>query len=257
MPETTLIVLLATVLATSTISGVFGMAGGLIMKGVLVSYLPVASSMVLHGFIQIVSNASRATLLVRHISWKIVGRYAIGVVGGIITLALLNWRPSQTAVFFLLGFTAMMVQIPRSWIELNADRRFQAEICGYLVQVVNTLAGVAGPVLDIFFVKTQLTRQTVVATKSTTQVMAHAVKIAFWGGPLLAALSDHGGQPVEFPPAWMFAAVIPLSLLGTWLGGRALDRLSDVGFRKWTKWLVTATGAGYLGRGLLAVLGLA
>ncbi len=251
-----LVILLLATLLTSAISGIFGMAGGLIMKGVLVSYLPVASSMVLHGFIQIISNGSRAMFLLRHISWKIVGRYAIGVVAGVATLAILNWRPAQTSVFFLLGLTAMMAQVPRSWIEVNIERRFQAEICGYVVQVVNTLAGVAGPLLDIFFIKTKLTRQSVVATKSTTQVLAHAVKIGFWGGPLLAAIGRTGNsEAVTFPPAWMFAAVIPLSLLGTWLGGLVLDKLSDAGFRSWTKWIVTATGAVYLARGLAAVLG--
>jgi uncharacterized membrane protein YfcA len=256
MPLPVLVILLVATLATSAISGIFGMAGGLIMKGVLVSYLPVASSMVLHGFIQIISNSSRAVFLARHISWKIVGRYAIGVVAGVATLAILNWRPGQTSVFFLLGLTAMMAQIPKSWIELNAQRRFQAEICGYAVQVVNTLAGVAGPLLDIFFVKTQLTRQTVVATKSATQVLAHAVKIAFWGGPLLAAMGRPGSaEAITFPPGWMFAAVIPISLTGTWLGGRVLDKLSDAGFRSWTKWIVTATGVVYLGRGFAAVFG--
>lgn len=256
MTPPVLIVLLVTVLATSTISGVFGMAGGLLMKGVLVSYLPVASSMVLHGFIQIVSNGSRAFLLRRHVSWRIVGRYIIGAAAGAAALTVLDWRPGQTTVFLLLGFTAMLVQIPKSWVELNAQRRFQSEICGFAVQLVNTLAGVAGPLLDIFFVKTELTRQTVVATKAATQVLAHAVKVGFWGVPLLAAMrATPGAEAMQFPPTWLFAAAIPLSLLGTWLGGRMLDRLSDIGFRKWTKWIVTATGVAYLGRGCAAVLG--
>ena len=256
MTPPVLAVLLLATLATSAISGIFGMAGGLIMKGVLVSYLPVASSMVLHGFIQIISNGSRAMFLLRHISWKIVGRYAIGVVAGVATLTILNWRPAQTSVFFLLGLTAMLAQIPKSWIDLNVERRFQAEVCGFGVQVVNTLAGVAGPLLDIFFIKTQLTRQTVVATKSTTQVLAHAVKIGFWGAPLLAAMAQTGSaEAVTFPPTWVFAAVIPLSLLGTWFGGRILDKLSDAGFRSWTKWIVTVTGLVYLARGIVGAIG--
>ena len=57
--------ILVAALVTATISGVFGMAGGLILMGVLTTYLPVASAMVLHGFIQIISNASRAFLLRR------------------------------------------------------------------------------------------------------------------------------------------------------------------------------------------------
>lgn len=245
----TLIILAATFI-TAAISGVFGMAGGLIMKGVLVSYLPVAISMVMHGFIQIVSNLSRAMLLLRHISWHILGRYAAGVLVGVVLLAVINWRPDQTAVFFLLGFTAMLVQVPRNWLELNVERSLQAELCGLSVQLLNTLAGVAGPLLDIFFVRTQMPRQSVVASKAATQVLAHTVKVAFWGGPLLLSAHAPGAAHTEaLPRPWLFMMVIPLSLLGTWLGGRALERMTDTGFRSWTRWIVTATGVTYLLRG--------
>lgn len=244
------IILVAT-FVTAAISGVFGMAGGLILMGVLASYVPVATAMVLHGFIQTVSNFSRAAFLAKHISWAITGRYALGIGGALLVLLMITWRPTQTMVFILLGFTAMLVWIPKKLVEISVEKRFQAELCGFLVQTLNTLSGVAGPLLDLFFVKTELTRQTVVATKATTQVMAHAVKIAFWGFPLLAMLADPGLQAdAHLPPLWVFAAVIPLSLLGTWLGGLVLDRMTDADFRTWTKWIVTATGAVYLARGL-------
>lgn len=244
-------IILLAALVTATISGVFGMAGGLILMGVLASYVPVATAMVLHGFIQIISNFSRAAFLSKHISWAIIGRYALGIGGSLVILLMITWRPGQTMVFILLGLTAMLVWIPKKLVEINVEKRFQAELCGFLVQTLNTLSGVAGPLLDLFFVKTDLTRQTVVATKAATQVMAHAVKIAFWGFPLLAMLSDPALQAdAHFPPLWMFAAVVPLSLLGTWLGGLVLDRMTDANFRTWTKWIVTATGLVYLARGL-------
>ena len=243
--------ILVAALVTAAISGVFGMAGGLILMGVLASYVPVATAMVLHGFIQIISNFSRAAFLRKHISWAIIGRYALGIGGALLVLLMISWRPTQTMVFILLGLTAMLVWIPRKLVEINVERRFQAELCGFLVQTLNTLSGVAGPLLDLFFVKTELTRQTVVATKAATQVMAHAVKIAFWGLPLFAVLSDPALQAdANFPPLWMFAAVIPLSLGGAWVGGLVLDRITDANFRTCTKWIVTATGLVYLARGL-------
>jgi uncharacterized membrane protein YfcA len=247
-------ILIASVFITATVSGVFGMAGGLMMKGVLVSLLTVAASMVMHGFVQIVSNLSRAALLWRHISWKITGRYAVGVLLGVAMLLLINWRPGQTMVFFLLGLTAMVVLVPKDVVAVTIERPLQAEFCGFWVQLFNTLAGVAGPLLDIFFVKTELSRQTVVATKSATQVMAHAVKIAFWGAPLVDAVLLRG-RPGDagLPPLWVFGVVVPASLIGTWLGGRVLDRMTDVGFRAWTKWIVAGTGVLYLMRGLWAV----
>jgi uncharacterized membrane protein YfcA len=62
-------------------------------------------------------------------------------------------------------------------------------------------------------------------------------------------LASPQAQDAHFPPLWVFAVVIPLSLTGTWLGGRVLDRMTDVSFREWTKWIVTVTGVVYLVRG--------
>jgi uncharacterized membrane protein YfcA len=249
-------IVLAATLITATISGIFGMAGGLLLMGVLAAFTPVATAMVLHGFIQIISNLSRAAFLWNHISWPIIGRYALGVGAAIALIALVAWRPTQPEVFVMLGLTAMLVWIPKKAIEINVERRGQAEVCGFLVQTLNTIAGVAGPLLDLFFVKTLLPRQTVVATKAATQVIAHAVKIAFWGLPLLGMLQSTEQQAdAGFPPLWMLAAVIPLSLTGTWLGGRVLDRMTDANFREWTKWIVTVTGAVYLARGFYDYFG--
>lgn len=242
-------IILAATLITATISGVFGMAGGLLLMGVLAAFVPVATAMVMHGFIQIISNFSRAALLWKHISWALVGRYALGIGGALLVITLIAWRPTQPAVFVLLGLTAMLVWIPKKAVEINVEKPWQAELCGFLVQTLNTIAGVAGPLLDLFFVKTLLPRQTVVATKAATQVMAHAVKIGFWGWPLLGMLSSPELLDAHFPPLWAFAAVIPLSLGGTWLGGRMLERMTDVSFREWTKWIVTVIGVVYLARG--------
>ena len=249
MSTSVIAVLLAATLITAAISGIFGMAGGLLLMGVLAAFTPVATAMVLHGFIQIISNFSRAAFLWRHISWSLVGRYALGIGAALLVIASIAWRPTQPAVFLMLGMTAMLVWIPKKAVEINVERPWQAELCGFLVQTLNTIAGVAGPLLDLFFVKTLLPRQTVVATKAATQVMAHAVKIAFWGWPLIGILASPQRQDAHFPPLWTFAVIVPLSLTGTWLGGRVLDRMTDVSFREWTKWIVTVTGVVYLARG--------
>lgn len=252
MSPTIVGVVLAATLITAAISGIFGMAGGLILMGVLASVTPVATAMVLHGFIQIISNGSRAILHRRHLAWPLIGRYAVGIVGALLVIAAVStiWRPSQSMVFILLGLTAFLVWIPKRWANIDVERPLQAELCGFLVQTLNTLAGVAGPLLDLFFVKTLLPRQTVVATKAATQVMAHAVKIAFWGFPLFSLLGTPEGS-ASFPPLWALACIVPLSLLGTWTGGLVLERMTDANFRSWTKWIVTATGAVYLIQGVM------
>jgi len=52
---------------------IFGMLGGLILMGILVSLMQVVPVMILHGLIQMTSNGYRAWLNRKDINWKIVG----------------------------------------------------------------------------------------------------------------------------------------------------------------------------------------
>ena len=241
MSSVSALVILVTVLVTAFISGIFGMAGGLILMGVLAAMLPVATAMVVHGAVQMVSNGYRAFLWRQYIDWRVFRRYALGALAGFLVLLLVAWRPEARAVYLFLGLTAMLVWLPKGWLRLDILQRGQAELAGFAVQALNTLGGVAGPLLDIFFVTTEMDRRAIVATKSVTQVLAHLVKIVFWGVPVMAAAGE-----AAFPSVWFFVLAVPLSMLGTTLGGKLLERMSDVDFKRAMKWLVTAIGAAML-----------
>ena len=213
--------------------------------GVLAAVVPVGTAMIVHGAIQFVSNGWRAYLLKEHISWKILGRYLIGGVFAIAGMVFVMRRPDKSAVYLMLGVMAFIPWIPKSIFALDAEKKYQAEILGIIAQGLNTLAGVVGPVLDIFFVKTDLTRQQIVATKAATQVVAHLTKIGFWTLPVFLSADTS-----ILPPLWLIVAAIPVSMFGTWLGGLVLARMTDVSFRDWTKYLLTVIGVVYIARGL-------
>lgn len=231
------IFILATTLVTSFISGIFGMAGGIILMAVLVALVSVATAMIVHGGIQMFANGYRAFLLRDSIDWRVFGNYCIGAAVGITALFFVSWTPDKRALYLLLGLTPMLVWLPKERLHLDIKRREHAVIAGFGVQGLNTLAGVAGPLLDLFFVQADMTRQQIVATKSVTQALSHLVKIGFWSVPVITA-AGWGA----LPPWWLFAGAIPLSMLGTTLGKRVLEQMNDVGFRKWMKGLVTAIG---------------
>ena len=71
-------------------------------------------------------------------------------------------------------------------------------------------------------------------------MFSHLAKVIVYGAPLLK-LTGTG-----MPPLWVFAVAAPLSIAGTVVGGRILDRLTDANFKTWTRWIVTAIGASYL-----------
>lgn len=231
----------AAAFVTATLSGVFGMAGGLLLMGCLAVVLPVQAAFVTHGLLQLVANGWRAILHRRHVRWDIVGWYALASLVAALVVALLSISPSKPLLFLLLGLVPGLTWLPQRWVNLDAARPPQAFLSGLTVTGLNLAAGVAGPLLDIFFVRTELTRHAIVATKAATQVFAHLAKIVVYGAPLLGAAGASG-----LPPWPVFLLAVPLSMAGTFTGGLILDRMSDVNFKRWTRWIVTAIGAVYL-----------
>jgi uncharacterized membrane protein YfcA len=232
--------ILATALVTSLVSGVFGMAGGLMLMGALALVMPVSAALVTHGLIQMVANGWRAVLHRRHVQWRIVGLYALGSAAVATALAFVSYVPSKPMLYLLLGLVPGLTWLPKKVLQLDAAKPPQSVLCGVLVTGLNLLAGVAGPLLDIFFIRTDLTRHRIVATKAATQVFSHLAKVIVYGAPLLKL----GGPGL--PPAWLFACSVPLAMIGTVLGGRILDRLTDKHFLAWTRYIVTAIGGLYL-----------
>ncbi len=239
-PLPTVILILGSVLGTAFISGIFGMAGGLILKGVLVSTLSVGAAMVLHGLVQIVSNGWRAVLWRQQIVWWIVLKFGLGMVPVIIVLALAEYNPPAVLVFFGLGLLPFINELVPKGRAPVIDRPGVAYVAGGLVTLVQLVAGVAGPFLDVFFVRADLTRQQIVATKAATQVLGHMAKVAQFGLILKGLTSE-----LAFP-LWLPVLAVPLSIMGTSLGAPVLKRLTDFQFRTGMRILLIAIGTTYL-----------
>jgi uncharacterized protein len=238
--QLTIVLLLIVVLVTATVSGVFGMAGGLMLMGALTLAMPVSAAMVTHGAVQFVSNGWRAVLHSKHINWRIILMYGVGSAIAAGLLALVTYDPTKAWVYLMLGLVPGLAWLPKGVFHLDAAKTPHAIACGLSVTGLNVLAGVSGPLLDVFFVRTALTRHQIVATKAATQAFSHTVKMIFYGAPLIGAAST------GMPPLWFFIVAAPLAMIGAWLGGMVLDRMSDVNFLKWTRWIVTALGVIYL-----------
>ncbi|WP_300556764.1 TSUP family transporter [Maricaulis sp.] len=245
-PVTLLLLLLATFI-TATISGIFGMAGGLVLMGVLALLLPVSSAMVVHGAIQSVSNGWRAVILHQWINWRILAIYLTGSALAAGLLLWLTFELDAAWLFIALGLVPGFVWIPKHLLHLDAARPHHAIACGFTVTGLNVVAGVSGPLLDVFFAETDADRRAIVATKAATQVVSHGVKIGYYILPALTA----GVLPAAH---WLLLAA-PLAILGTTLGTRVLNLMSDIQFRQWTKWIVSVIGLIYILRGITMLTG--
>ena len=239
------LLILISAAVTACISGIFGMAGGMIFMGIIASLMGVAEAMVVHGAVQSVSNSSRAWLLRPDIRWDILGFTLLGALPAIALLAMIAFVPNKATLFIALGLLPFILWLPKGVFQGDAEKPAHAILCGAMVMGLNLSAGVAGPALDFFYVKTALTRKEIVATKAVTMFASHLVKIVYFGLPLIAATGLS-----TLPPLWVFAAALPCIILGTFIGTRILHRLSDIHFKSYTKYLVTVIGLIYLWRGL-------
>ncbi len=238
--------LVGVVFLTSTLSGIFGMAGGMLLLAGLLTILPVATAIALQGAIQIVANGSRALFSRHFIDWRIMSTMVAGIVVAAALLLLVRYQPDLATVCIAVGLMPILVWLPRSWLQLDASRPVHGFFCGFISGGLNLAVGVAGPSIDIFFIRTQMDRRKIIATKACMQVISHGAKVVFYGATTAAmAMGD-----------WMLVAIAaPFAIAGTHLGYHILQKLSDAGFRRWTRWIVTMLGIFYLARGILLLVG--
>lgn len=234
----------ALVLATSMLAGVFGMAGGMILMGVLVVFLPVPIAMVLHGVTQMASTGWRAAMWRGHIEWTIVARYLVGLSAAAVLFASFRFVPDERLVFLFLGLPPFIVLLLPERIVPRVERVGFAEASGFVCGSLQFLSGVSGPLLDVFFVRSPMGRHQVVATKAACQVATHGFKLAYFG---LLIGTDAGNH--LWPEVILFA--VAMAVLGTTLSRSVLERLSDEGFRRYTRWIVLGIGAVYVTRAVV------
>jgi uncharacterized membrane protein YfcA len=235
-------VLAVSILATSFISGMFGMAGGMILLGVLLLYMDVAPAMVLFGVIQMVSNGWRATLWRRYVEWGIVWRFLVGSTSMFLLLRTIAVLPSKATLYVTLGALPFVADLVHRRVSLDITRPGVPYVCGALIIVLQLMAGAAGHILDVFFQKSALDRKTIVATKAVTQVMGHVYRILYFGS---FTLTFHAGVPW-----WAYIVAAALTVTGTSLAALVLTRMTDDGFRMWSRRVTLSVAVTYLARGL-------
>ena len=238
MPVTSPALIAATILISSFLSGVFGMAGGMILLGVLLIYFDVTVAMVLFSIIQFASNGWRAVLWWRYVRWPIFFQYVYGALLAFLALRAVAYVPDKPTVYFLLGIMPFVVDLLPRRAHPNIEWRGIAFLSGVLTTVVQFMAGVGGVFLDIFFQKSLLDRKTTVATKAVTQTISHVMRAAYF--------STFGSLGKLDWIATIGAVILAVAV--TSATPFVIERMTDHGFRQWTRGIIYAISIVYLAR---------
>jgi uncharacterized membrane protein YfcA len=228
----------ALMVATAFLSGLFGMAGGMILIGVLLMLMPLPTAMVLHAVTQMASNGWRAFLWRAHISWRPVFVYFIGCAIALSVFSLVRYVPDKPVALLLLGVTPFLARMLPADLKPDPESVWQGAVYGAICMGLMLTTGVIGPLLDTYFLGNgKMDRRGIIATKATCQVFSHLTKLIYFGGIIdQAATLD-----------WRLAVVaIAASMLGTTLSRRVLEAMSDQQFRRWANWLITSVASYYM-----------
>lgn len=235
-----LVALFATSLATSFLSGIFGMAGGMVLIGVLLALLTVPEAMALHAVAQLASNGWRGLLWLGHVRWRPVAAYTSGCTVALTVLSVLQFVPSKPLALLALGISPFLVRLlPRNF-RPDPRRLLDGAVYGAACMSLMLLAGVAGPLLDTYFIGGTLSRKEIVATKAVCQIFGHAAKLLYFGGLVAQAASVDLGAA---------AVVVFASMVGTMAAKPILERLTDMQYRRWATFIITAIASVYLAHG--------
>lgn len=238
--------LCALMVATSLLSGVFGMAGGLILVGVLLAMMPVPEAMALHAVTQMASNAWRGVLWWRHIQWRIALVFIAGSAAAMLAWSAWQYVPDKAVALLMLGITPFLARLLPARLRPNCARTGDGLVYGAISMTLLLLTGVSGPLLDVFFLGGTLDRRQIIATKAAVQVFGHAAKLVYFGlliantatlDPVVAGLS------------------IGAAMLGTTLSARLLEMLTDLQYRRWANRMITGIALYYIGYGCVLIGG--
>jgi uncharacterized membrane protein YfcA len=227
-----------TIVLSSFISGVFGMAGGMILLGVLLNYLDVAAGMIFFSIVQLFANGWRALRWRQYVLWPIFLWYVAGAAIAFAAMFAISFVPDKAMVYLTLGLLPFAVEMLPTRLRPNIEWRGVPFVTGILTTAVQVLAGVGGLFLDIFFQKSMLDRKTTNATKAVVQSLSHVVRAAYF-----SSVSGVGDMPL-----WACLPAIGLAIAGTSLAPYVLERMTDHGFRRWTRRVIFAVSVVYLAR---------
>jgi uncharacterized membrane protein YfcA len=217
---------------TSIVSGVMGMAGGMLLLAVMLLRLEPAVAIPVHGVVQLVSNASRAFFLRKQVQWRAVWRFAWPLLpAGALGLLLLDYVSASGSRIAIGAFVLAATWLKSFFsIAKGENARRALPFGGALVGLFSTLVGATGPLLGPFILALELSAPSTIATMAACQIFQHGSKVLLFGA--------RGFNLVAY--ALPCAILCLCAIAGSAIGTRLLDHVPEKQFRTAVKLVLSA-----------------
>lgn len=233
------ILLVALSFVTSAISAVFGLGGGVAMLGALAGTVQPNVIVAVHAIIQLGSNLGRAFVQRASVVWPATVRFIAGSIAGVVLGAYVFTALPERLFLALLGaFILLMAWIPKP--KVPGLEKSGPLLGGVVSSFATMFVGATGPFVNAVLLSLGLEKKQLIATQAMCMTAQHALKALAFG---LIGFSFDDWLP-------LIAAMIASGFVGTLLGSRILDRMSERSFALILKALLTLIGLDLLRKAL-------
>ncbi len=184
MDFTTLTLLAIAALLTSAFTAALGQGGGLMLMPVLAGAVPSTALIPVHGFIQTISNGSRALLILDHVHWPTLKPILWGILIGSVALlplvSVVNWTWMQAFIGVFILYLTWGGSLQFSNLKLISPAGFF--ILGLVQGGLGMIVGATGPLGSALLLRKGLNKDQIVATNACIMLSTHILKVVLFAG---------------------------------------------------------------------------
>lgn len=228
--------LIGCTLGASVLSAVTGFGGAAILLPVLVAMFGVRDAVPILTVAQLIGNGSRVWLNRSEIHLPVVRWFLLGAVPAALLGGLLFAFAPLSALSRLLGVFLIVLVVARHAATDKFPKmrlRWFAPL-GAISSFISALIGTAGPMVAPFFLAFGLVKGAYIGTEALSALLMHATKLVAYGG----------GDSLSMQSITTGITLGPALIVGTLLGKRLVDRVSERVFSRLID--VTMIGIGVL-----------
>ncbi len=204
---------------TASVSAITGMGGGIVLLSIMtfVGYSH-QQLVALHGVIQLASNSSRMFFLCEDVDRVIVKSFILGLIPAavLVMFILKELGDLRKLQLLIAGLIFYVLFKPKNMQPIHV-RKTSFYCLGLCVGFLGPLIGATGPFLAPFFLRGDLSKNQIIATKAAVQMLGHFIKIPVF---LFAGFNylEFSGELISY---------LILTVLGTRFGIYLLKLLSE------------------------------
>lgn len=214
---------------TSTVAGVVGIGGGMMLIAIMPSFIPLNALIPVHGLTQMSSNFSRAVFGYKDVQFEVIPKFLLGSFIGIgIFAAILNFISLQYVPLFIGTYILLSL-----WSEKFNEKikRYESYfLAGFFQTGLSMVVGATGPLTMTLLLKDYQDKDKVVATGAALMSITHILKVfvfMYFGF-------------VFFDYIGIIVAMIIGAVAGSWTGTQLRDKIEGKNFLMLLKVLLSA-----------------